>query len=270
MTEALVKDYYTGYVRKEWRRLIRDPYHRLEMETTLHFIRQHFPKKGLLLDAGGGPGRYTITLARQGYEMVLFDMTPANLEFARRQIKRAGLQHKVQDVVEGTIVDLSHFDDNTFDGVLCLGGPFSHVLDKRKRAKALSELIRVAKPGAPIAMSVISRLSVLVAELTMFPEEVAMPHYRKLRDTGDYAGNYGFTACHFFLPEEFRAVFDDTGVEVLTMAGLEGISSSHRAALNKIARDEQRWKIWRETHFKTCTHPSVVGLSEHMLIVARK
>ncbi|MFN8595531.1 MAG: class I SAM-dependent methyltransferase [Anaerolineae bacterium] len=265
-----VTDYYTGYVRKEWRRLIRDPYHRLEFDTTLHFLKKHFPKKGLLLDAGGGPGRYTVTLASQGYDLILLDLTPANLEFAKRQIKRSGVGDRVKDVVEGSIVDLSRFDDNTFNGVLCLGGPLSHVVDKRQRAKALRELVRVAKPGAPIAVSVMSRLSVLVVELTMFPEEVTMPHYQQLLNTGDYLGQYGFTACHFFLPEEFRAAFDDKGVEVLAMAGLEGISSHHRKELNRIARNEPQWQAWRQTHFKTCTHPSVVGLSEHMLLVARK
>ena len=54
------------------------------------------------------------------------------------------------------------------------------------------------------------------------------------------------------------------------MAGLEGISSSHRKELNRIAKNEERWKIWHATHLKTCTHPAVVGTSEHMLIVARK
>jgi len=147
MSEILVKNYYTGYVRKEWRRLIKDAYQRLEFETTLHFLKKHFPKRGLILDAGGGPGRYTVTLASKGYAMILFDMTPANLEFAKRQIKRSGVEHRVQDVIEGTIVDLSRFADNTFDGVICLGGPLSHVVDKRKRAKAISELVRVAKPG---------------------------------------------------------------------------------------------------------------------------
>src|SRR5512135_3546953 len=103
MSETRVKNYYTGYVRKEWRRLIRDAYHRLELETTLHFLKKHFPKKGLLLDAGGGPGRYTVTLAQQGYQLVLLDMTPANLDFARRQIKRARIQPKVKDLIEASI-----------------------------------------------------------------------------------------------------------------------------------------------------------------------
>jgi len=270
LSETLVKNYYTGYVRKEWRRLIKDAYHRLEFETTLHFLKKHFPKRGLILDAGGGPGRYTVTLANQGYDMILFDMTPANLVFAKRQIKRSGVEHRVKDVIEGTIVDLSRFADNTFDGVICLGGPLSHVVDQRKRDKAIRELVRVAKPGAPIAVSVMSRLSVLVIELTMFPEEVEMPHYQKLLNTGDYLGQYGFTACHFFLPEEFRAAFDDKGVEVVAMVGLEGISSSHRKELNRIAKNEQQWKIWQATHLKTCTHPAVVGTSEHMLVMARK
>ena len=82
MSDPLVKNYYNGQVLKEWRRLIRDAYHRLEFETTLHFIKKHFPKRGLILDAGGGPGRYTVTLAGLGYDMLILDMTPANVEFA--------------------------------------------------------------------------------------------------------------------------------------------------------------------------------------------
>ena len=164
MTEALVRDYYTGQVRKEWNRLVKDAYHRLEFETTLHFLEEHLPKKGLILDAGGGPGRYTIELARRGYEVVLLDMTPANLAFARLQIKRAKVQDKVTNIVEGSITDLSRFADNAFDAVVCSGGPLSHVLEKHQRDKATSELIRVTKKGAPLFVSVMGRLSLLVLE----------------------------------------------------------------------------------------------------------
>jgi hypothetical protein len=51
---------------------------------------------------------------------------------------------------------------------------------------------------------------------------------------------------------------------------LEGISSGHRKELNRIAQNAEQWKAWRATHFKTCTHPAVVGTSEHMLLLARK
>jgi SAM-dependent methyltransferase len=38
---------------------------------TTHFLEICLPKEGLVLDAGGGPGRYTIDLAKRGYDVVL-------------------------------------------------------------------------------------------------------------------------------------------------------------------------------------------------------
>ena len=270
MTESIVREYYTGQVRKEWRRLVRDAYYRVELETTLHFLEKYLPKKGKILDAGGGPGRYTLELAKRGYDVVLLDMTPANLEFARRQIRRAKLQDRVKEVVEGSIVDLSRFEEGHFDAVICLGGPLSHVIDDAKRDRAISELIRVTKKGGPLFVSVMSRLSLLAIELTMFQYEIEMPHFIQIRDTGSYEGGYGFTCCHFFLPEELREAFSGKGVTIVEMVGLEGIGSLHRRHVNQLAKDEKRWKIWLETHYQTCTHPAVVGMSEHMLIVSRK
>ena len=37
---------------------------------------------------GGGPGRYTIELAKLGYDVVLLDLTPKLLEIAKRKIKK--------------------------------------------------------------------------------------------------------------------------------------------------------------------------------------
>lgn len=265
-----VKKYYTGYVRKEWNRLAKDSYHKLEFYTTLHFLKKYLPKKGLILEAGGGPGRYTIEFAKQGYDVVLFDIVPANLEFAKRQIEKAKLQNRVKEFVSGSIVDLSRFPDNTFDAVVCLGGPLSHVLERGKRNKAILELIRVAKKDAPIFVSVISRLSLLASALKRFPKEIETPRFKKYRDTGDYVGGYGFTACHFFLPEELKESFVKKKVKILDMAGLEGLGSHLQERINKLAKNKKRWKIWLETHYKTCTHPAVVGISEHILIICKK
>jgi hypothetical protein len=68
--ERLVKEYYSGLGIREWRRLMRSPYNRLEFDTTMHFLKKYLPKHGYLLDAGGGPGRYTVELARLGYDVV--------------------------------------------------------------------------------------------------------------------------------------------------------------------------------------------------------
>ena len=270
MPGDIVIDFYTKDIAHEWKRLVQDAYHRLEFETTLHYLRKYLPASGTILDAGGGPGRYTVTLARQGYQMVLMDLTPANLEFAERKIRDLRLKRKVKQLVEGSLVDMSFFPDNSFDAVICLGGPLSHILDPIDRQTAAAELVRVARPGAPIFVSVIARLALLITELVYFPHEIELPHFSQIRDNGNYEGGYGFTACHFFLPEEIPALFKGLPITQSELIGLEGLSSNQRTALNRLARQPVRWEKWIETHYLTCSHPAVVGMSEHMLYIGQK
>ena len=268
-----VREYYPKLGIREWKRLVKDPYHRLEFETTMHFLKKYLPPNGLILDAGGGPGRYTIELAKLGYDVVLLDLTPELLEIAKRRIKRAKVQKKVKQIIEGSIDDLSTFKSNSFDGVICLGGALSHIVDKKRREKAIDELIRVAKKNAPIFISVIGRLAVLIREFVDFPESIkSRPDiFIDIRDSGDYSGELGFAPAHFYLPEELKEELEKRNVEILEMVGLEGLASTHRKALNRFYKNYQEvWKIWWETHLKTCTHPSVVGISEHFMIICRK
>lgn len=154
--EDIVKEWFTKTVRDEWRRLRRDPYHQIEFLVTRHFLEKYLPKRGLVLDAGGGPGRYTIELAKRGYNIVLLDLAPEMLKLAKKKIKRAGVQGRIKQIIEGSITDLSVFADDSFDAVLCLGAPLCHILNAKQREKAAGELVRVAKVDAPVFVSVIS------------------------------------------------------------------------------------------------------------------
>jgi S-adenosylmethionine-dependent methyltransferase len=83
-TRKLVKEYYAKQARSEWHRLQQDPYHQIEFIITTHFLEKYLPKHGLILNAGRGPGRYTIELARRGYDVVLLDFVPEMLKVAKR------------------------------------------------------------------------------------------------------------------------------------------------------------------------------------------
>ncbi len=271
----LVKSWYTKTARDEWNRLERDPYHRVEFITTTHFLEKYLPDSGLILDAGGGPGRYTIELAKRGYDIVLLDITPKLLEIASEEIERAGVRERVKRIMEGTIVDLSAFDDETFDAVLCLGGPLNHIVDAAQRGKAAQELVRVAKKGSPLFVSVISRFGLLRTIMLEFPDEIK--DCRHHWETGDYipwalprAEVTGFTASHWFLPEELRDLFERCGVETLDMAALEGLSSHHEEQVNRLAEDDELWEMWIDMLLRTCNHPSILGISEHILLVGMK
>lgn len=278
MSRQSIQSYYSEMREEEWRRLIRNPYHRLEFDTTKHFFKKYTPKSGLVLDAGGGPGRYTLEFARLGYDVVLLDLTPELLDIARYQIKEARVTDRVKQVLQGSIDDLSMFKDNTFDVVVCLGA-LSHVTEKENREKAIDELIRVAKKNATVFVSVIGRLAILECGLVHWPEDMEIDGlYRKLYDTGDYCGGPGihargrtFTPCHLYLSEELEGSFKKRGVKVLEMVGLQGLATRHEKEINRLFKKYPKaWKNWWELHLKTCTHPSMVNNSQHFMIICRK
>lgn len=97
--KELVKGHYSEYGVGEWERLTRYPYNRLEFDTTMHFLKKFLPKEGLILDVGSGPGKYTIELAKLGYDIILVDLTPKLLEIAGDEIKRANVEGKVKQII---------------------------------------------------------------------------------------------------------------------------------------------------------------------------
>jgi len=270
-TSELVQKYYRQY--DEWRRLVKDPYHTLEYETTLHFLRKYLPPHGLLLDAGGGPGRYTIELAKLDYDVVLLDLTPKQLDIARREVRRARVEDRVRGIERGSIQDLSRFRSSTFDAVLCLGAPLGHVVNRGERLRALGEMRRVAKRGAPIFVSVVGRYAQFMDEACRYPDKMdSEPEfYLEALRTGDYDGRHGFAPCHFFLPEELEDDLNKKQLRVVERVGLEGLASHHRRELNRLGRTRpQAWAVWKEIHLRTCTQPAVVGTSEHFMMVCQK
>lgn len=237
----------------------------------MHFLEKYLPKNGIVLDAGGGPGRYTIELAKKGYDVVLFDMVPELLDLAKEKVGEAGVEDRVKQIVKGTIEDMSMFPDETFDAVLCLGAPLNHLLNEKQRKKAVKELVRVAKKDAPIFTSVISRLGLMEGMLAKFPNE--LQHADHHWENADYVPGVtgdGFTAAHWFLPEELKGLFEAHDVKILDMAGLEGLGTYHPKETNELYEDKEKWDLWLNILLKTCTHPCVVGCSEHFLLVCKK
>jgi len=268
----LVKDYYKQFSNYEWERLIVNRYQKLEWDTTQIFLKKYLPKKGLILDAGAGPGRYTIDLAKRGCDVVLLDFSKENVELAKIKVKAAKQEKKVKDLIEGTIVDLSKFKNNSFDAVICLGGPLSHV-EKKDRQKAVNELIRVAKKGAPIFVSVMGKYAILIEILRRWPEEIKNDiSFKNLIEYGDDF-NFGpdksvKSYCHFFTVDELESLFPKNKIKQLEIVGLEGFTVTQSKEYNTI--DKKTKQNWDKMHKSLCTLKTTADISNHMLIIVKK
>jgi len=270
-----VRKFYDRNANREWERLHRDAYHRLEYIVTIHFLEKYLPKSGLVLDAGGGPGRYPIELGKKGFEVVLFDLSDKCLEIAEREARRARVSTKIR-VAQGSIVDFSRFADESFDATICLGA-LSHLVDEEDRKKAVAELVRVTKTKAPMFISVFNRYGVFRTVLQRLPEELVEPSHEEMFSRGVHRGEWhdpmpvhGFTDAYFFHPVELKEFLESHGIVTLEMATCEGLSCHLQAETNRIYEDKKKWKRWVEILLNTCTDPCILGIGEHVLHIGRK
>ena len=120
---------------------------------TWKYIEEYLPGTGVILDAGGGTGKWSLQLARKGYTVHLVDLSPDMLKEAAQKVEQEGLSERVH-ISEGDISNLD-FPSNFFDFVLCEGDPVSYCAEHH--LEALSELVRVCKPHSIIEIGVDNR-----------------------------------------------------------------------------------------------------------------
>jgi hypothetical protein len=118
---------------------------------------------------------------------------------------------------------------------------------------------------------VIGKLAVCMNTIVfLWPElESAPEEFREYTTTGDWSGGTSFAPTHFYTPEELERGFRGR-TRILRMIGLEGMFSTHEKEYNEVYKMGKYNDILWETHLKTCDHPSIVGVSEHFMIVCRK
>src|SRR4051812_27180321 len=61
----------------------------LEFERNKDLIQRHLPKKGIVIDVGGGPGVYSEWLAGLGHEVYLIDPVEKHIKQANKRSAKA-------------------------------------------------------------------------------------------------------------------------------------------------------------------------------------
>lgn len=270
--QAAVRDYYERRGDREWGRLEQADDGAVEFALHTRFLARWLPPRGRVLDLGGGPGRYTVWLARRGYRVVLGDLSPTLLDLARRHIATAGVAQAVEAVREMDATDLSALDDGSFDAVVALG-PFYHLPRLADRHRAAQEARRVLRPGGVLFAAVMPRYPRLLATVfdrgaAAFPEVV-----RRLLDEGLYDDPRPgrFTGGYMFLPQEVAPFFATQGFDaaaLLASQGMLGLVQEQAAALRQ--RDPVAYAGLLDLAEETADDPTLLGLATHVLYVGHR
>ncbi len=263
---------YNRDPQREWTRLERTPYNALEFDVTWQTIQDFLPPGIHLLDAGGGPGRYALALCRAGWRVTLFDLSSGLLEVARTNFaaEPAAVQDRLQAISQGDLRDLAQFSDGVFEGVVCLGGPLSHIPEPAERLAAVREMARVVRPGGMLILSGVGFLAVQRWMLNNQSRELVEEGFEEFLRSGNIQGATG-SPWHFFRAAGLRALAEEAGLETIAMRGCQGISSSLVEATNFLAGEQpDLWEAWHRLVLRTAGDPTLVDVSEHILWVGQK
>jgi len=244
----------------------------IELARTQELLRRFLPPPPAVLDVGGGPGRYALWLARLGYAVHLIDALPLHVELAR-QASAAQPDAPLASAAVGDARTLL-WGDASADVVLLMG-PLYHLTECSDRIATLREARRVLRLGGVALAIGISRFASTMDGLSngLFADpEFERIVERDLRD-GQHRNptnhpNY-FTTAYFHLPDELHGEVEAAGLRHEATLAVEGPAwliprafenwddAAHRehvlAAVQRIERE-----------------PSLLGMSAHLLAVARK
>lgn len=263
-------NYYNQF--DEWGRLDREP---IEFQVNWHFIKKYMPKTGNVLDNGAGPGKYSMELAKEGYQVTLTDLTPRSVEIARHKAKALNLERQFHGFYVADAKELNMIKNEQFDATLMLG-PMYHLQKEMDRIKAVKELKRVTKKNGLVFVAFMPRvrhiLTSLLSPLNWKPND-NLDSIIQFSQTGcfNHADEGRFTGAYYFNIEDINPFMEEQGFETLELIG-----SNIGAILNK-----DSWNYWSDkgeeevkkivTLIKErAADPYVLGISSHLLYIGRK
>lgn len=265
-----VARYFDDFGDREWKRLVNTPADEIKLHIHSHYLKQYIENGSLVLDIGAGAGRFTEILAQLGANLIVADISPQQLELNRRYAIELNFADAIRDWLRLDICDMSTLANETFDAVVCYGGPLGYVFEKKD--EALSEILRVLKPGGKGFLSVSSLWGsiheLLPAILTVSPDKNA-----EIIGTGDlyFDASEGLRhRCHLFRAAEFRDLLVSHDASILVLSASNCVSAVWGEKLKEIREDALKWKELLQIELEACLQPGCLDMGSHLIAVVQK
>ena len=260
------ESFYDQFAPKEWGRLEK---HRTEFAVTSRAFEEFLSSPPCsILDIGGGPGRYSIELARQGYAVTLLEISGESLRLAQEKAGEA--QVSLAGVIHANALDLGEIGSASFDAVLLMG-PLYHLLSHTDRVQAIQEAMRVLKPHGRLFAAFITRFAPFRYVANGEPDWLMgnQEYAQQLLETGVHnQPPTTFTKAYYVHPREVVPLMENQGLRTLCLIGCEGVVAGHEGKVNELTGEA--WQAWVELNYKLGQDPSLHGAADHLLYVGEK
>lgn len=251
-----LEEYYGKFC--EDKRLTRK-HGQVEYRTSMKYIHDYLKPDHKILDIGAGTGRYSVALANEGFEVDAIELVKYNLGMLKA--KKSSVK-----AYQGTALDLSRYQDETFD-ITLLFGPMYHLFTEQDKLKALSEAKRVTKTNGIIFVAyVMNDYSVLVhgfrdgyikSSLSAGKIDENFQTHTTIEDLYSY-----------MRIEDINKLNEKAGLQRIKIIAADGPADYMRPVLNKM--DDETFEIFMQYHLSTCERMDMIGASAHTLDILKK
>lgn len=257
--EALT-NFYSNY--DEEGRLL-SKHGQVEYLTTMRYIEKYLRPGMRILEIGAATGRYSHTLAREGYRVDAVELIQHNIDIFNT------LTQPGEDITirQGNAMDLSFFRDETYDMTLLLG-PMYHLFTVEEQLQALSESIRVTKKGG-IVMAAYCGNDATIVQFCFGRGMLREQRYQELIDFDTFkASSDPAELFQLYRIEDIDALMENFHTERLHFVGTDMAANYMRDVVDEM--DAEFFELFLKYHFTICERKDMVGVSHHFLDIFRK
>lgn len=256
-----LEEYYNNYD-EDGRLLSR--HGQVEYLTTMKYIKECL--EGIanpsILEVGAGTGRYSVTLTKAGFRVTAVELIKRNLEILRSKLEGT----EPITAIQGNALDLSVFPEDTFNLTMVLG-PMYHLYTKEEKLKALSEAVRVTKPGGYILVAY------CMNEPTVIQYVFGLNHLHEVMGLNMLTSDWHCISepkdlFELVRTEEIADLDSAVPVKRIKLVATDGATNYKREYID--AMDDETFDKWMDYHFTICERQDLIGASHHTLDILQK
>ncbi|MBR5941859.1 MAG: methyltransferase domain-containing protein [Clostridia bacterium] len=256
-----LEEYYNAYD-EDGRLLSR--HGQVEYLTTMKYIRECLagvadPK---ILEVGAGTGRYSVTLAKQGFQVTAVELIAHNLEVLNSKLDGT----EPITAIQGNALDLSAFADDSFDLTMLLG-PMYHLYTKEDKLRALSEAVRVTKKDGRILVAY------CMNEPTVIQYVFGLNNLREVMELEMLTPDWHCVSAprdlfELVRTEDIAALDAEVPVKRIKLVATDGATKYKQDLIDEM--DDETFGKWLDYHFAICERQDLIGASHHTLDILEK
>ncbi|MCL2408891.1 MAG: class I SAM-dependent methyltransferase [Oscillospiraceae bacterium] len=266
---------YDNYGNREWTRLEQDGHGELLYQVHNDILKRYIKLTDKVLEIGAGSGRYTKDIVAMCDELTIADISSHQIEFNKSKMRELSLIDRIKAYHVLDVLDMSVFEDSSFDCVVCIGGVINYLLDREK--DGIQELLRVLKTDGVLILGAMSFIGASLYHLEGVRHEkniYGIEATRWLFDTGVQDGEHYQSESkhyvHMMRSAEMDALFAQFPVKVQERSSAGLYTQAGDTALENARNDKELWKLIIEKEIEFTKLQGTLDCGMNIIYVVQK